>query len=189
MQSAYTLTQLPRDEGMEVAFTGRSNVGKSSAINAITGQHRLARTSKTPGRTQLLNFFALDYQRRLVDLPGYGYARVSPQAQRHWGKLLDEYFQTRQSLSGLILIMDIRHPLKPYDKQMLHWCEVNGLPVHILLNKADKLSKGAATNCLQEVRKQLNDRSISTQLFSAQRHTGLDGARKILDLWLNLQAR
>ena len=186
MQSAHTMAQLPRDEGIEVAFTGRSNVGKSSAINAITRQHKLARTSKTPGRTQLLNFFAVDNQHRLVDLPGYGYAKVSAQARRHWDKLLDEYFQTRQSLSGLILIMDIRHPLKSSDIQMLHWCEVTGLPAHILLNKADKLSRGAAMNRLQEVMKHLTHENISIQLFSALHHTGLARARKVLDQWFNL---
>jgi len=181
------LSQLPPDTGYEVAIAGRSNAGKSSAINVITGIRSLARISKTPGRTQQINFFGLDDDsRRLVDLPGYGYAKVSARAQRHWEKLLDEYFQTRQSLSGLILIMDIRHPLKSSDEQMLHWCEATGLPVHILLNKADKLSRGAATNRLEDVRKQLVYGNISIQLFSALRHTGLIGARKVLDQWFNL---
>jgi GTP-binding protein len=177
--------QLPVDAGMEVAFAGRSNVGKSSAINVITGNHRLARTSKTPGRTQLLNFFELDDQRRLVDLPGYGYAKVPAQIQRHWGKLLDRYFQERQSLAGLVLIMDIRHPLKPYDEQMLNWCNSARLPVHVLLNKSDKLSRGAAQNCLQEVSKRLTNEAVSLQLFSALKRSGLEQARQVLDEWFS----
>ncbi len=178
--------QLPIDAGMEVAFAGRSNVGKSSAINVITGNHRLARTSKTPGRTQLLNFFELDDQRRLVDLPGYGYAKVPTQVQRHWGKLLDRYFQESQSLIGLVLLMDIRHPLNPYDEQMLNWCDAAGLPVHVLFNKSDKLSRGAAQNCLQEVSKRLTSEEVSLQLFSALKRSGLEQARLVLDNWFNL---
>jgi len=176
--------QLPIDAGMEVAFAGRSNVGKSSAINVITGNHRLARTSKTPGRTQQLNFFELDDQRRLVDLPGYGYAKVPTQVRR--GKLLDRYFQERQSLIGLVLIMDIRHPLKPYDEQMLNWCDAAGLPVHVLFNKSDKLSRGAAQNCLQEVSRRLTSEEVSLQLFSALKRSGLEQARLVLDTWFNL---
>lgn len=178
--------QLPIDTGMEVAFAGRSNVGKSSAINVITGNHRLARTSKTPGRTQQLNFFELDEQRRLVDLPGYGYAKVPTHVQRHWSKLLDRYFQERQSLIGLILIMDIRHPLKPYDEQMLNWCDAVGLPVHVLLNKSDKLSRGAAQNCLQETSKLSVGEGVSLQLFSAFKRSGLEQARRVLDKWLSV---
>jgi GTP-binding protein len=181
--SANKFEQLPLDVRMEVAFAGRSNVGKSSAINVITGNHRLARISKTPGRTQLLNFFELDDQRHLVDLPGYGYAKVPTRVQRHWGKLLDRYFQERKSLVGLILVMDIRHPLKPFDEQMLNWCDDAGLPVHVLLNKSDKLSRGAAQNCLQEVSKQIVSKGVSLQLFSALKRSGSEQARLVLDEW------
>ncbi len=182
---AHNLTQLPDDQGSEVAFAGRSNCGKSSAINAITGNQRLARISKIPGRTQQLNYYQLDNERRLVDLPGYGYAKVAAKKKSHWRKVLDQYFITRRSLIGLILIMDIRHPLKQGDEQMLHWCHVAGLPVHVLLSKVDKLSKGAAKTRLIEVEEDILGSGVGIQLFSAHRHQGLHEARKVLDKWFD----
>ena len=130
--------QAPPDAGYEVAFAGRSNAGKSSALNALTQRKSLARTSKTPGRTQHLVFFELDGERRLVDLPGYGYAKVPEKVRRHWGLAMETYLSGRESLRGLVLMMDVRHPLTDFDKQMLQWCQHAGMPVHILLTKADK---------------------------------------------------
>ena len=181
---AHTLAQCPKDEGVEVAFAGRSNVGKSSVLNAITGIHRLARTSKTPGRTQQLNFFSVGETQRLVDLPGYGYARVPEKIKLHWAKVMQTYFETRNSLVGLMLIMDIRHPLKPFDEQMLNWCINAGLPVHVLLNKADKLSKSAGLKALQLLKNSYQEDKFSGQLFSALSNTGVEEARNKLDKWL-----
>jgi GTP-binding protein len=190
LDSAARLEQAPPDRGHEVAFAGRSNAGKSSAINALCGQHGLARTSKTPGRTQLLNFFALDAERRLVDLPGYGYAKVSVNIKRNWQGSLADYLERRQSLRGLILLMDLRHPLKDYDRQLLDWAAGIGLPVHVLLTKADKLKRGPAGNVLQAVRRELagyGDR-VSVQLFSALKRSGLEEAYAVLDAWLQVPA-
>jgi len=181
---AHTLAQCPQDRGIEVAFAGRSNVGKSSVLNAVTGNRRLARTSKTPGRTRQLNFFTVGTDLRLVDLPGYGYARVPEKIKLHWGKVMQSYFETRESLTGLMLIMDIRHLLKPYDEQMLEWCSSADLPVHVLLNKADKLSKGASIKALQLLNARYNNRKFSAQLFSAQNGTGVEEARDKLDVWM-----
>jgi GTP-binding protein len=180
--SAAKLSQLPPDTGAEIAFAGRSNAGKSSALNAITGVKGLAKTSKTPGRTQLLNFFALAEQHRLVDLPGYGYAKVTEATKLRWQELLEQYLTHRTSLCCLVLVMDIRHPLKEFDQQMLQWANHYQLPVHILLTKADKLSHGAAMQTLQQVKKALADFSapITTQLFSALKNTGISEARKFL---------
>ncbi len=180
--SAHTLRQLPPDSGMEVAFAGRSNTGKSSVINVLTGQRRLARVSKTPGRTQLLNVFELDPKRRIVDLPGYGYARVPVAMQRHWGELLEGYFGGRESLRGLVLVVDIRHGFKPTDLQMQDWCRANALPCHVLLNKADKLSRGAALNQLHRLRGAMAA-GTSLQIFSALRRTGLEELTGTLDGW------
>lgn len=181
---AHTLAQCPDDNGAEVAFAGRSNVGKSSVLNAITGNRRLARTSKTPGRTQQLNFFGVGENRRLVDLPGYGYARVPEKIRLHWARVLQSYFESRKSLAGLMLIVDIRHPLKSYDEQMLEWCFDAGLPVHVLLNKADKLSRGAGHKALQLLGNRFRQNRFSGQLFSALDGSGLGEAREKLDEWL-----
>jgi len=188
--SAAKLSQLPADEGMEVAFAGRSNAGKSSAINKISAQKSLARTSKTPGRTQLINFFALDGQRRMVDLPGYGYAKVSEDIKRRWQQTMEQYLATRQSLKGLILLMDVRHPLKDIDQQFLSWCWDAGMPTHILLTKADKLKRGAAQNTLLKVRKEISENDpanlSSVQLFSALKGTGLNEIYTVLDGWFQI---
>lgn len=183
--SAHEIKQLPDDIGIEVAFAGRSNAGKSSVLNVITANSKLARISKTPGRTQQINIFAVDDARRLVDLPGYGYAKVPVAMRKHWGATLSKYFQERNALSGLVLIMDIRHPLKPVDQQMLDWILAVGLPTHIILNKADKLSRGAGVSLLQKLKGRINDDLISIQLFSALKKTGAEEARAVLDQWFN----
>lgn len=168
--------QAPPDRGSEVAFAGRSNAGKSSALNAVAGVRGLARTSKTPGRTQLINFFGLDEDRRLVDLPGYGYARVPEAQRRAWRGLMEGYFTGRRSLRGLVLVMDARHPLKPFDAQMLDWCRYRGLPVHVLLTKADKLSRNQGLKVLSQVRRSLPE-GATAQLFSALKGTGVEEAQ------------
>ena len=187
--SAAKLSQTPPDSGYEVAFAGRSNAGKSSAINVLCDQKGLARTSKTPGRTQLLNFFALDDQRRLVDLPGYGYAKVSVNIKKDWQGSLAQYLEQRQCLRGLILMMDVRHPLKPYDRQMLDWARHIQLPVHVLLTKADKLKRGPATNSLLKVKKELAemDANFSAQLFSSLKRQGIAEAHQVLNRWFEFE--
>lgn len=186
--SAARVEQCPPDEGLEIAFAGRSNAGKSSALNTLTHAN-LARTSKTPGRTQLLNFFTLDQQRRLVDLPGYGYAKVPIPLKQHWQKHLEAYLSSRESLAGLVLLMDIRHPLTPFDCMMLDWAQSSDMPLHILLTKADKLTFGAAKNELLKVQKEINSHwgdNVSIQLFSATKRTGIEQAREVLAKWLEL---
>ena len=187
--SVARLSQLPVDTGYEVAFAGRSNAGKSSAINVLTNNPQLARTSKTPGRTQLINFFALDSMHRLVDLPGYGYAKVSRQTKQQWDALLDDYLRSRQSLVGLILLMDCRHPMKEFDNQLIHWCASADLRLHILLTKSDKLKRGAANDALRSVKSQLSSimPTASVQLFSALKKTGTDNLISVLDDWLNIE--
>jgi GTP-binding protein len=185
LTSAANISQAPADEGVEVAFAGRSNAGKSSAINVLCQQKSLARTSKTPGRTQLLNFFELDEGRRLVDLPGYGYAKVAEAIKRKWQQSLAEYLEQRQCLRGVILLMDCRHPLTEFDQQMLEWNAHVGLPTHILLTKADKFKRGAANNALLKVKREvaaLGD-DVSVQLFSALKRQGIDQAHQKLDSW------
>ena len=184
LKSVHTIQQLPPDHGIEVAFAGRSNAGKSSVINSITGNKSLAHTSKTPGRTRLLNFFEYDDGIRLVDLPGYGYARVPRDVKHHWKRLLNGYFEHRNSLRGLFLIMDIRHPLTPFDEQMLEWCQAAVLPVHILLNKADKVSRGSGLVILKKVENLVQREGASIQLFSSLKKTGIDEARSVLGQWL-----
>jgi GTP-binding protein len=188
LTSANKLGQLPPDTGVEVAVAGRSNAGKSSAINAITQRKGLARTSKSPGATRLLNFFELDTGRRLVDLPGYGFAKVSGDMRAHWGTLLTGYFARRESLQGTIVVMDVRHPLTEHDRSMLELASTRGLPVHILLTKADKLGRGAGGNALQAVRRQLpRDGGVTVQLFSALAGDGLQEARGALEKLLHGQ--
>lgn len=184
IKSANALNQFPPDEGAEVAVAGRSNAGKSSAINIIVNRRQFARTSKTPGRTQLVNFFTLREQQRLVDLPGYGFARVSDSMREHWGELLSGYFQVRQSLRGLFLIADVRRGLTDYDLAMMQFAQEVKLPIHILLTKADKLKKGQAATALLEVRKAVGDRA-TVQLFSATKRLGEDAARQKLEAFLN----
>lgn len=183
--SAADIKQLPPDAGIEVAIVGRSNAGKSSALNRITQSKSLARVSKTPGRTQLINTFVIDDERRLIDLPGYGFASVPLAAKLKWQKTVDAYINKRESLKGLILVMDIRHPLKELDLQLLEFCEHRGTPVHILLNKADKLSKGAASKTLHEVTAAVREYSnpLTCQIFSAAKGTGINELHAILDEW------
>lgn len=171
--SAHELRQLPPDDGAEVAIAGRSNAGKSSALNALTGQKSLARTSKTPGRTQQIVIFRLDEQRRLADLPGYGYARVPVALKQHWQEVMDAYFQSRKCLRGVVLVMDVRHPMRPFDQQMLAWCEAARVPCHVVLTKADKLKRGPAQATLLSVRRQLPSLA-SAQLFSARTGAGVE---------------
>lgn len=183
LTSAPKLTLCPSDSGFEIAFAGRSNAGKSSAINALCAQKQLARASKTPGRTQMINFFCMgDERRRLVDLPGYGYAAVPEAMKLVWQKELQRYLIERKSLTGLILLMDIRHPLKDFDQMMLQWAKSRGLFVHILLTKSDKLNRGPANNTLLAVQKQLKSEGLtfSIQLFSALRQQGLNDLARVL---------
>ena len=177
LTSSWQPRQFPADVGAEVAFAGRSNAGKSSALNAITGRKDLARTSKTPGRTQLINFFALNEQQRLADLPGYGYAKVPEKMRDHWRQLMERYVETRESLAGVVIVMDSRHPLTEFDWQMLEWTGAQNLPVHLLLTKADKLGRGESMATLKKVRSAVGD-GVTAQLFSAVNKTGVDEARK-----------
>ncbi len=185
-QSVNALAQLPPDRGWEVAFAGRSNAGKSSALNALTGQRQLARVSKTPGRTQLLNFFLIAPERYLVDLPGYGYAQVPESLRQHWRLLLERYLSQRIALRGLMLLMDSRHPLTALDQRLLDSCFQRQLPVHVLLTKADKLSRGAGQTALQQVQQRLKSYApySSAQLFSALTGLGIAEAHAQLDAWL-----
>ncbi len=185
--SAATLRDCPPDSIAEVAFAGRSNAGKSSAINAITGHSRLARISKTPGRTQLINFFQLQPERYLVDLPGYGFAQVPLAVKEKWQRELEDYLRKRETLKGLVLLSDIRHPLKEFDRMMIAWANQAELPLHLLLTKADKLKRGAAQNTLLGVRRELGEQA-SVQLFSAVKKQGLIDARRQLSEWLELES-
>lgn len=183
---AADLKQLPADAGVEVAFAGRSNAGKSSALNTLTNHKSLARVSKTPGRTQLINLFGLDGERRLVDLPGYGYAQVSLEVKHRWQATLSKYLLTRQCLKGLVLVMDIRHPLKDTDRQMVQWAAEGNLDLHCLLSKADKLSRNEQSKQLAAVQKELQafgDR-VSVQAFSSHNGLGLDILKARLNAWL-----
>jgi GTP-binding protein len=186
LTSAARLDQAPPDQGWEVAFAGRSNAGKSSAINALCGQKALARTSKTPGRTQLLNFFLLDDERRLVDLPGYGYAAVAAPIRAQWQGAVGHYVERRHSLQGLVILSDIRHPLKDLDRQLIDWAAHLGRPVHVLLTKADKLGRGRAMATLAAVRKTLAAYPLAptAQLFSAVAGHGVEVLAGVLDGWL-----
>jgi len=186
--SAPSLKECPADEGTEVAFAGRSNAGKSSAINTLTRQKKLARTSKTPGRTRLINFFSLSTDTRLVDLPGYGYAKVPKAMKDEWNRHLADYLRARNSLSGLVLLSDIRHPLQEFDWHMVEWAVEAGLPVHLLLTKADKLKRGPAQTSLLQVRKHLIEvgfSNVSVQTFSALKKTGIPELETRLSHWLH----
>jgi GTP-binding protein len=182
-----SLSQLPPDRGREVAFAGRSNAGKSSAINALTNRRKLAFVSKTPGRTQQMNFFRLDSGAFLVDLPGYGYAEAPGAVKREWGRLIATYLQRRRSLRGLVIIMDVRHPLTPLDRGLLDWFAPTGKPVLVLLTKADKLSRAESARQLAQVRKALDQRypNCMAQLFSSVSRLGVEEARNQLAALLN----
>lgn len=183
LHSVHQLAQLPEDTGREAVFAGRSNAGKSSVINALTRQKGLARTSRQPGRTRQINFFAVDNDTRLVDLPGYGYARAPGALRQHWGQLINAYLERRLCLAGLVLIVDIRRCLTEPDRQLLSWCGNKRLPAHVLLNKADKLSRSAGRQALATVARELGE-NTGVQLFSAAKKQGLDELCRALDGWL-----
>ena len=185
-QSAEKLTQLPPDSICEVAFAGRSNAGKSSALNALTGRRRLAHVCKTPGRTRLINFFEVQESSYLVDLPGYGYAQVPGDMKRHWARLLTGYLNQRRQINGLVVVMDARHPMTPLDQQLLNWFAATGKPVHVLLTKADKLSRSKAAAQLQKVRSALRKEfhGCTAQLFSSSNKLGVEDARRIISQWI-----
>jgi GTP-binding protein len=184
LTSANDVRQLPADTGVEVSVAGRSNAGKSSAINAVTGRKGLARTSKTPGATRLINFFELEPGRRLVDLPGYGFAAVSGVMRQHWGELISAYFSRRQSLRGAVVVMDVRRPLTENDCDMLALAKSRNVPVHVLLTKADKLGRGAARQALAGVRREVGE-GVTVQLFSALSGEGLEEARRVIKRMLD----
>jgi len=185
-KSVVDVNDLPPDEGAEVAFIGRSNAGKSSALNVITGIKGLARTSKTPGRTQMINFFSIGEDKHLVDLPGYGYAKVPLSIKQRWMDNVDEYLRIRESLKGLVIVMDIRHPLKEVDQQVIAWTMKYQVPTHILLTKADKLKSAAQRKALRDVMDALEKYgdAISVQLFSSIERMGVDEVRSVLSKWL-----
>ena len=191
LKSAAMVNQLPPDHGYEVAFAGRSNAGKSSALNCLTANRQLARTSKTPGRTQLINLFTVkDADHRLVDLPGYGYAKVAIQTKLDWQKNLAHYLEVRTSLKGLVLLMDIRHPLKDADQTLLNWAITQNLPIHILLTKADKLSRSQMQQALQKVEQHCQklpsmdtQPSVTCQVFSSLKKQGVETLVAVLNNW------
>jgi len=184
--SAHHLSDLPDPVGIEVAFAGRSNAGKSSALNTLANHNRLAYVSKQPGRTQLINFFSLGNDRFLVDLPGYGYAKVPASMRAHWQMTLSKYLSHRSTLYGLVLVMDCRHPLTPLDRQMLDWFSPSGRPIHVLLTKSDKLSRNAANQTLQAVKKELQSiwGNCTIQLFSSLKKQGIEEAETVIGAWL-----
>lgn len=184
--SAHHLSDLPPPVGIEVAFAGRSNAGKSSALNTLANHNRLAYVSKQPGRTQLINFFSLGNDRFLVDLPGYGYAKVPASMRAHWQMTLSKYLSHRSTLNGLVLVMDCRHPLTPLDRQMLDWFAPSGRPIHVLLTKSDKLSRSAANQTLQAVKKELQSTwgNCTIQLFSSLKKQGVEDAETVIGAWL-----
>lgn len=188
LTSANKLSQLPPDAGAEVAVAGRSNAGKSSAINAIAHRRKLAFTSKTPGRTQQIVMFRLPGGQYLVDLPGYGYAKVPDNLRRHWERTLGQYLATRGSLQGLALIMDARHPMTDLDRRMLDWFAPTGRPIHVLLTKADKLGRAEGTRTLASVRRALAKwgKQCTAQLFSSTSKVGIDEAEGVLAGWLGI---
>lgn len=183
--SAASAKQFPESQAREIAFAGRSNAGKSSAINALCDNRSLCRTSKTPGRTQLINFFSIDEHHCLVDLPGYGFAQVPEAMRRDWQKLMEKYLSKRANLVGLVIIMDIRHPLKDTDWQMIEWCRHFGTPLHVLLTKADKLKKSEAEKNLKAVSTALEEAGLEAtlQTFSATKRYGIEDLQSVLDEW------
>ena len=187
LQSASTLNTLPPELGFEVAFAGRSNSGKSSTLNRLCQQKSLARTSKTPGRTQLINFFSLPEGKFLVDLPGYGYAKVPESVKIEWQRFIESYLTQRFPLCGLVIVMDIRRPMLEYDLNMLNWTNTRNLPVHVVLNKSDKLKHGQAKTALLKTRQQLNkiNPSYTVQMFSALKGIGVTELEIQLDKWMN----
>lgn len=190
--SVHQPRQLPEDSGYEVAFAGRSNAGKSSSINCLCGQTGLAKTSRTPGRTQQIVVFDMDEQRRLMDLPGYGYAKVPAHLQKHWQGLLDRYLRSREALKGLVLVMDSRHPLKPFDLHLIAWVNTALMPCHILLTKADKINRQQQIQTLRELQAKLPSLApnvaITVQLFSALKKTGITELEQQLDEWYQWSA-
>lgn len=190
LTSANALNQCPEDSGIEVAFAGRSNAGKSSALNCITERKSLAKTSKTPGRTQLINFFEIDEERRLVDLPGYGYAKVSNSVKAHWQALLGSYLENRKALKGVVLLMDIRHPIKPFDELILNWAIGGSVRTHILLSKSDKVNQQTKQKTLNEVRKaySIYQDLISVQTFSSLKKQGVEQVKSRLAEWLDIES-
>jgi GTP-binding protein len=187
LQSASSLNNLPDELGYEVAFAGRSNSGKSSTLNRLCQQKSLARTSKTPGRTQLINFFSLAEGKFLVDLPGYGYAKVPEKVKLEWQRFIESYLTQRFTLRGLVIVMDIRHPMRENDLQMLNWTNKRNLPVHVVLNKTDKLKHGQAKNTLLKIQAQLKqiNPDYTVQMFSALKGDGVSELVAQLDKWLN----
>lgn len=187
LMSAPNIKVLPEDSGIEIAFAGRSNAGKSTALNALTNQKNLARTSKTPGRTQLINLFEVEPNCKLVDLPGYGYAAVPEQMKLQWQKSLGEYLQKRECLGGVVILMDIRHPLKDLDQQMIEWAVSADLPVLLLLTKADKLSQSARSKQVKMVREAVLpfQGDVQVETFSAQNKIGIDKLSAKLDQWFS----
>lgn len=183
--SAPDMKHLPPDQGKEVAFAGCSNVGKSSTLNLLTDHHKLARTSRTPGRTQTINLFTIDAERRLVDLPGYGYAEAPEAIRIQWQRSLDSYLRERACLCGIVLVIDIRTPLKLFERQMIEWCVKSEVPIHLVLNKADKLSKSAMKNTELRVKKalELYEGMYSLQLLSTKEKWGLETLLRVLDAW------
>ena len=183
--SAPDIRRLPADTGVEVAFAGRSNAGKSSALNTLTRINGLARTSKTPGRTQLINVFEIASDHRLIDLPGYGFAKVPLEMKKKWQKALGEYLEKRECLKGLVVLMDIRHPLKDLDMDLIQWAADSELPVLALLTKSDKLSQGKASAEVLKVKKALAtlNADIKVQAFSSLKKTGVDQATKVITEW------
>lgn len=180
--SVHNRPQLPPDRGREIAIAGRSNAGKSSLINRLCGQKSLARTSRTPGRTRQLVFFRLDDDHHLVDLPGYGFARVGGDLKRHWKGLIQGYLETRQALAGLVIVMDVRHPLKPGDVDLANWAGARGLPLHLVLTKADKLGRGKQKEALLAVRRAV-DPDVGVQLFSSLSGQGLEELESLVTRW------
>ena len=187
--SAPDINHMPPDDGIEVAFAGRSNAGKSTSLNRLTNQKRLAKTSKTPGRTQLINVFQVEEGRRIIDLPGYGFAQVPLEMKKKWQKALGEYLQKRESLKGLVVLMDIRHPMKDLDQELIYWAADCQIPVLVLLTKADKLKKGPCQSTLLKIREAslafCGD--VQVEVFSALKGMGVDKLRAKLDSWLDVE--